>query len=433
MMKKYFWMLLIALTARTVSAQALADGVVAVVGDEVLLKSDVDTQLQVYAYQNRVDPRTPGLWRQTLDAMINSKLILTRAKQDSLTVAQTEIEEKLTRQLKQLQQRIGGTEEDVAKYYNQPLPTFKVSLRTEIKNQSLIQQAQQKKMGTVTVSNEEVTNFYNAYKDSLPEVPAEVEISHIVAAPTVDSVAKMLAYVRIKAIQDSLKAGVNFSTLATKYSEDPGSAKAGGDLGFVKRGEFVKKFEEVAFGLKEKEVSDIVETVFGYHIIQLIAKKGEAINTRHILIRFDHTKFNETAAVKKLEGVRNRILSGELSFGAAARQFSEDETSAQQGGDIINQQVGTNRIAYDELDPQFKLEVDSLKVGDISLPTRIRLSNGDFAYHIVLLKYKRTAHKMNLTDDYTRIKDFVVQQRRGELFEKWMTELRNDIFWKVKI
>jgi peptidyl-prolyl cis-trans isomerase SurA len=425
------WILLMCLAA-PLHAQQLVDGVVALVGEEIILKSDVDAQVALFAYQNQVDPKTPGLWSKMLESAINQKILLTKAKLDSIQVSSNELDQLLAQRMAFIKQRL-GSDEEVVKYFGKPMAQLRADVREELRSQRMVEELQRKRFQGVTVSNAEVQKFYETFKDSLPSIPAEVEIAHILIRPKVDSLAKQSSLDKIKKIEEELRAGKKFEDLAVGFSEDPGSAKKGGDLGFVRRGEFVKKFEEVAFGLREGQISKIVETEFGFHIIQLIERKGEAIHSRHILIRFDQTKRNDQAAIDRLKEIREQISTGEISFGLGARLYSEDERTAQSGGDITLPQTGANRIPIESIDSQFRDAIEKLKVGDISEPRRIALGGDDYAYHIVHLKYRADAHKMNLEQDYTRIKNFALQQRQAELYEQWLQALRKEVFWKIKL
>ncbi|MFN3386344.1 MAG: peptidylprolyl isomerase [Candidatus Thermochlorobacter sp.] len=425
-------LLLTLLLHSSVKAQLL-DGVVAVVGDEVILKSDIDSQVVLYAYQNQIDPRTPGLWTKILQLTIDQKILVTKAKHDSIQVNTSQLDALVTERMSFIRQRL-GSEEEVVKYFGKSISQLRADLREELKAQQMVAELQRKKFANVTISNEDVLKFYETYKDSLPNVPTEVELAHILIRPKADSLARLSALEKMKQIEAELRAGADFAELAKKYSEDPGSARSGGDLGYVKRGEFVKRFEEAAFALREGQISRIVETEFGFHLIQLLDRRGESIHTRHILLRFDQSKRNDKAAIERLNEIRSQILSGEISFGLAARLYSEDERTASQGGDIISPQTGSNRIPLEAIDASFREVVETLKPGEISEPRRINIvGTDDYAYHIVLLKFKSEPHKMNLASDYTRIKNFALQKRQAELYEEWLNQLRKEVYWKIKL
>ncbi|MCS6989528.1 MAG: peptidylprolyl isomerase [Chloroherpetonaceae bacterium] len=424
--------LTMALSARS----QLLDGVVAVVGDEVILKSEIDEQLKFYAYQNRIPPddeRLPLMWRQILEEAINLKILFTKAKIDSVNVPSEEIDAQVERRMEFIRQRLGN-DEAIGEYFGKSISQLRADMREEIRAGLMVEQLRRKKFGNLTVSNEEVARFYETYKDSLPEIPAEFEAAFIAIRPKVDSLAKKPAYEKILDIQRRLKEGADFAEMAKRYSED-GSAQNGGDLGFAKRGEFVKPFEEAAFSLREGQISKIVETIFGYHLIQLLEKRGESVRVRHILVKFDRSKLNDADAIAQLNAIRERVQTGKTSFGLEARLFSEDEESAQHGGDIISPQTGSNRVAFDEIkgDPELKRLLETMNVGEISEPQRYQISGGEYAYRIVWLKYRAEAHKMNLKQDYARIRNLALQKRQSELYQAWLGELRKQVFWKITL
>ncbi len=421
------------LCALPTKAQVL-DGVVAVVGDEVVLKSEIDEQLKFVAYQNRIPPddeRLPMMWRQILEEAINLKVLFTKAKIDSISVPNEEVEAQVERRMDFIKQRI-GSDEAITNYFGKSMPQLRADMREEIRASLMVEQLRRKKFGSLSISNEDVIKFYEAYKDSLPELPAEFEAAFIAIRPKVDSAAKKIAYEKIFDIQRKLKEGADFAELAKAYSED-GSAQNGGDLGFAKRGEFVKPFEEAAFALREGQISKIVETIFGYHIIQLLERRGESVHTRHILIKFDRSNLNADDAIAKLNAIRERVQTGKSSFGLEARLYSEDEESAQQGGDIMSPQTGSTRIAFDEIkgDAELKRLLETMNVGEISEPQRYQISGGEYAYRIVWLKYRANAHKMNLNQDYARIRNLALQKRQGEIYQEWVAELRKQVYWRV--
>lgn len=422
-------------TALSARAQML-DGVVAVVGDEIILKSEIDEQLKFVAYQNRIPPddeRLPAMWRQILEEAINLKVLFTKAKIDSVNVPNEEVDAQVERRMEFIRQRLGN-DDAISEYFGKSISQLRADMREEIRAGLMVEQLRRKKFGNLSISNEEVVRFYETYKDSLPEIPAEFEAAFIAIRPKVDSLAKKPAYEKILEIQRKLKDGADFAEMARLYSED-GSAAQGGDLGFAKRGEFVKPFEEAAFALREGQISKIVETIFGYHLIQLVERRGESIRARHILIKFDRSKLNDADAIAQLNAIRERVQTGKSSFGLEARLFSEDEESAQNGGDIISPQTGSNRVAFDEIkgDPDLKRLLETMNVGEISSPQRYQISGGEYAYRIVWLKYRADAHKMNLKQDYARIRNLALQKRQNELYQAWLAELRKQVFWKITL
>jgi peptidyl-prolyl cis-trans isomerase SurA len=407
------------------------DKVVAVVGDEIILKSDVDNQALLFAYQNQMPQNDPQIWKQVFNAIINQKVLLTKAKLDSVQISLDQVDQLVEERVEFLKSRF-QSEDEIVERFGKSIARIRVDLREEIKGQRLVESLQQSRIAKVTISNEEVVDFYNTYKDSLPVIPSEAEVAHIVIKPKVDSLAKISALNKIQAVKQRLESGEDFEMLAKELSQDPGSAKLGGDLGFVRRGEFVRRFEEVAFALKEGEVSGLVETEFGYHIIKLLERKGEAIRVQHILIQFDKTKLNDQAAIEALSKAREQILNGKVSFETKARQISEDESSREKGGYIVSPKTGLKRIALTEMLPELKTIVEKLEPGQISQPSKINLGNS-YVYAIVKLNYLAPEHQINLKQDYAKIRNIALKKKQSDVFQDWVKRLKEDVYIDVRL
>lgn len=417
--------LLILFSAMAVHAQMqnVADRIVAVVGNEIITQSDLDYQVQLYVFQNRIDPAAAGLKRQVLDALVNEKLLLAQSILDSVTVSDEEITQRLDAQIQALIQQY-SSEAKVEETYGMPISRMKREFRDDVKKQILIGKVQQTKLGSVQISRRDVEAFYAAYRDSLPKVPASIEISHIFMIPKLSSKALTAALVKVQAIEDSLKAGADFAELAKRLSEDPGSAANGGDLGWVRRGELVKAFEEVAFSMKENEISKPVLTEFGYHIIQLVGRRGEQVHARQILIKVQRTEEDNDSTVVLFNRIRKGVMAG-ASFAAMAQKYSEDEETKDLGGDL-------GVVPLTQLSPEMQSVVDTLKPGEISAPVKLVVGSKT-GYHILLLKKKIPEHAMNLADDYKYVEQYALTQKRNQEFTKWIAELKKRIYWEERL
>jgi peptidyl-prolyl cis-trans isomerase SurA len=255
-------------------------------------------------------------------------------------------------------------------------------------------------------------------------VPDEVELAHIYIKPKPSAQAKDAARQKIQGLLDSLKAGADFAALAKRYSEDPGSAPQGGDLGFVRRGVFVKEFETAAFSLSENQLSGIVETDFGFHIIQLLERRGDAVHVRHILVRVEQSKSADDEAIALLDSLRTRALKGE-SFAELAKKYSVRKETSIIGGDL-----GTFEL--DQLDKETYAAVSPLKPGEISPPTRL-VEGSSYGYHILLLKKRTPAHAMTLEGDYHRIESLAINYKRTKDYQRWLEELRRKFYWQIQL
>jgi peptidyl-prolyl cis-trans isomerase SurA len=411
------------LGSKALYGQQVVDKVVAVVGGEAIFLSELQNETQLYALQNQVDPKTPDLQRKVLDAMINDRLILAKAIEDSVTVTDDEVQQQLNNRIKEIVQQY-GSEARVEELYGMSINRMKREFRETMKKQLLKSKLQSLKFGDITVSRREVEEFFENYRDSLPPVPEEVEVSHIYMAPKVSAGVKQAAYQKAKAILDSIKAGGDFAAFAKRYSEDPGSAVHGGDLGWARRGDFVKEFEEATFALKPGQLSDVVETALGYHIIQLLDRRGEAVHPRQILIKLERSQADDDSTIAFLKKLKARAEAGE-SFADLAGKYSEDDESSSLGGDL-----GT--LSVDQLQPDFLSTVKALSPGEISDPAKVTLSKG-YGFHIVLLRKRTPAHKLNLSEDWKRIEQYAISFKRNKQYTAWLDELRHSIYWEERL
>ena len=397
------------------------DKIVAVVGNEIILKSELDYQVQLAAYQSKLNPNDPEIRSRVLEAMIDDKLILAQAILDSISVSDNEVNRQLDARIQNLVKQL-GSEQKVEEVYGMSINKIRNEFRPDMRKQLIIEKLKQQKFGDMKVSAVDVKNFYETYKDSLPEVPEQVTLSHIFLVPKPSKKAREEAYSHAEALLDSLKHGADFAELAKKYSQDPGSASSGGDLGWAKRGQFVPEFEHAVFALKPGEISGIVETQFGFHIIQLLARRGDLVHARHILIQIPHLKSDDDSVITILDTLRERALHGE-SFAALAREYSQDQDTRDLGGDL-----GT--VELSQLEPSFLKTVNELKVGEISKPVKVTFGKS-YGYHIVYLRDRIPAHKINLNEDYARLKNMALSLKQNEAYQKWITQLKKQVYWKI--
>ncbi len=420
-MKPIITTLSLLLLSAAASAQVL-DRVVAVVDNDIILESELSAQVQLLVINNKIDPNTPGLRQQVLQSMVDQKLIVAKAIEDSVTVTDEEVQQQLDNVIQQRIQQF-GSEARLEELYGMPLSRIKREYRDEMRKNLLAQKLQQQRFGTTQIGRYDVEEFYRTYKDSLPRVPEEVELAHIFMRPKVSDVAKAAARARAQALLDSLKAGADFAALARRYSEDPGSAQQGGDLGMVRRGQFVKDFETAVFALADSQISGIVESEFGFHIIQLLERRGDAVHARHILVRIERTRASDDSTIVFLNRLRDSALAG-TSFAELAKRYSERKETAMIGG-----QLGTFEL--DQLDKDTYAAIASLKPGEISLPTRLT-EGSSYGFHIILLKRRTPAHAMTLEQDYHRIETLAMNFKRNKDYQKWLEELRSKIFWQIR-
>ena len=405
-------------------AQKSLDRIIAVVDREVITESDLNFTVQQLAVQNRVDPTSKELRDRVLDGMINDKLVLAQAIEDSIIVSDEEVTERLEQQISKMMYQIGG-QQKMEEMYGMTVNRMKrdFQFRELVRKQMLVQKIQQQRQAQLTVSRREVDDFFTTYKDSIPKIPREFELSHIYIEPKPDSSVLQLLMMKAKKIVDSIKAGGDFADFAKRYSSD-GSAAQGGDLGFARRGSFVKEFEEVAFTLNVGEISKPVKTQFGYHIIQLVERRGDAVRTRHILFPVQVSQSNDDSTIAQLKRVREQALNI-VNFGVLARKYSEDNDTKDIGGDL-------GKVAIDQLDPAYEDFVKSAKKGDISEPRKLTVQN-KYGYHIIFVRSITDEHSINLNDDYKRLEQLALQFKLSQKYEQWVENLRKTIYWEKKL
>lgn len=423
-MKIRIALLLILLSSAGFTQQVL-DKIVAVVDNEIILQSELDFQASVFASQRQLDVNTPGLKKQLLNSMIEEKLIYAQAELDSITVTEDEINQRIDYQINAFVQQYGSVA-NIEKIYGMSIDRIKRELRDDVRKSLMTQRLQEKNFGKVDATKREVEEFFATYKDSIGTIPEKVKLYHIFQNPKASEKLKKKFRDKALALLDSLKAGKDFAELARKYSDDPGSAAQGGDLGFVKKGVFYPEFEEAAFKLVEGQISGVVESPVGFHIIQLIEKRGESIKTRHILIKIKADENSDLQTIEFLTEVRDSIIKGTGTFQYFAKKYSEDKETAPFGGEL-----GTYYI--NQLDKSLLDAVGKLKQGEISYPKRLEYGPGTYGYHIVWLESRIPQHIADLTEDYTEIKKLADENKKQKEYLKWIETLKSKIYWEVRI
>ena len=403
-------------------AQTVIDKIVAVVGNEIITQSELEQRVAFYAYQNKLDPSSPSLRKQMLDNMIAEKLILAQAIIDSVQVSDDEVTQALDQQIQRLVRQF-GSEQGVEQAYGKPIGRIKREYREDMRKQLLVQRIEQSREGSIQITPNDVAEFYATYKDSLVEVPETYTISHIYIVPKPDTTVDRQTYLKAKAILDSIRAGGDFADFARRYSSDATAAN-GGDLGWSKRGDFVPEFEEALFSLKPGQVSDVVKTQFGYHIIQLLERRGESVHARHILFKVEKSAASDSAVVRELRAIRDSVLAGK-SFAEMAKKYSEDEQSKPLGGDL-------GEVTAKDITPGFAEEIKNLKEGEISEPTKIAVGNG-YGYQIVLMRKRVPAHMPTLQGDYKQLERLALYLKRTRLNNEWIDELKKNIYLDVRL
>ena len=395
------------------------DNISAIVGNNIILKSEIETQyMQVMAQGGKGGTE---LKCKIFEELLFQKLLLHQAEVDSVVVTEGQIESEMDRRIRFFINQI-GSQEKLEEYYKKSISDIKEEFRGFIKDQLLSQQVQTKITEKIKITPSEVRTFYTSIpKDSLTAVNSEIEIGHIVKTPHISDNIKTETRNKLIELRERIIKENDFAALAVLYSEDPGSAKKGGELGFTNRGELYPEFEAVAYNLKVGEVSQVLESKAGFHIIQLIERRGERINVRHILFQ-PKPSVNDIAKAKQdLDSIYTLIQSNKYTFAEAALKFSDDP-SKNNNGIIINSASGTSKFDAKDIEPSLFFVVDNLKPGEISKPVPMRTDDGKQAYRIIYLKSRTAPHTANLKDDYDKIQTLALQFKQNEEIEKWVNE-----------
>ncbi len=417
--------LLFIIIGLNVYAQNVVDQIAAVVDNEIILKSELDYQVRMEAAQKKEDPNTPGLERQILNQMIEEKLAYAQALLDSITVTDDEVKSRIDYQIQYFEQQY-GSKEKVEQIYGMSIEKIRRTLEGPVRKQIMVQKLEEKKFGDVSASRLEVEQFFKKFKDSIGVIPEKVQIAHIFIIPKVTEKAKEKYKAKAEAILDSLRHGADFAEMAKKYSEDPGSAAEGGDLGWVGKGVFYPEFEAAAFALKPGQISDVIESPVGFHIIQMIERRGDKIHVRHILIKIKKGDQADLSAIEELSSIRDSIVKGYNTFAYYAKKYSEDKNSSIFGGDL-----GT--FYLNQLDQSILDIVSNLKVGEISYPKRYDFGKDSYGYHIVLLEKRIPQHQASLETDDPELQKLADQYKKQKEYEAWINELKKKIYWKIML
>ncbi len=424
-MKAPIYIFAIFFSSIAVAQPKLADKIVAIIDDRYISLSEVENQYQQYTYQSTA-PIPADLKCQILDNFMIEKLMVRQAILDSVVVTDQEVEQSLDSRIKTYSGMAGGLAK-LEEYYGKSILEIKDEFREPIRDNLLSNGERQTIVKDIKVTPSDVINYFNTLpKDSLPYFNSEIELGELIIYPKVNDQVREYSKQRIQELLQRVKNGENFASLASAYSDDPGSAENGGELGFVNRGELDENFEAAAYGLKKpNDISDVVESAFGFHIIQLIERRGDKINVRHILIKPKITSYDISKAGKLADSTYDLIQSGRYSFSLAVNKFSEDEDSKNNGGMLQNPNNGSNQFEASDLgtfDQSLVPATDTLQVGAITRPIVFRTKRDETGFRIIYLKSRTKPHQANLKDDYDKIQQMALQEKQLVAITNWINE-----------
>ena len=420
--------LLVSLCTATVYSQnqeKYIEGVAAIVGDNIILKSDLSQVVSMTALQQRIDPknnpkRFQTLQYEVLQSLVDQKIILEMAELDSIEVKEKDVDKALNQQIETFVSQ-AGSEEKAETSLGQSLSSFRREFWYEMRDRLISEQFQYSLLSNIKTSREDVFSFFKTYKDSLPLFPSLVNLNHLLITIKPSKESKNTALKQIKDIRIQILGGETFENLAQTFSEDPGSKSKGGSLGLVSRGSLVKEFETVAFTLVPGIVSDPVETVFGYHLINVQEKQGDKVKVNHILISPKIKEKDEQRTYDVELSLRDSIFSFE-EFKKFADKYSDDEKTKKVGGNI----GWINPLNYSISGISFFIQQNNLGLNECSMPVKT-----DYGYHLLWISAIKPGGKPNLSDHWVDIELMALNQKKMLWYRNWMEEAKKQVYIQV--
>lgn len=403
-----------------ISAQVVIDGIAGIVGNNIVLNSDIEQQLLQYQAQGlEIDS---ALRVQVLEDLLFQKLMLHQALLDSVVITENEVLNEVDSRIDNFIAQLGG-EDQLESYFDKKIYEIKEEMFEPIESSLLIQRVRYDITSSVTITPSEIRSFFGTYSpDSLPIVNEEVEVAQILKLPPASSSAVSETKKKLEKLKARISKGESFGTLAILYSEDPGSSRNGGLYTSIKRGMFVKEFEAVMFSLEVGEVSDVFKTEYGYHIMVLEERREDEVDVRHLLMSPKISPLDLNNAKDLLQDVRDSILNGDLFFTKAALRYSDDNSTKFNGGKLINPSTGNTKFELVQLEQGINAAIENLEVNEITDPLFVKMEDGKEAYRIFVLLDRKKQHQVNLVDDYKRIRDLALESKKDKSIEQWISK-----------
>lgn len=429
----FVWLMISSITMA--QNPVVVDKVLAVIGDNVVLVSDVEAQFQQLKQQDPESAYGPEERCQLFENILLDRLFLSQAQLDSVTTTPEEVEAELERRIKYFIS-IFGSKDKLEEYYGKSVMELKDDFKDDIEKQLVTDKMKGKVFSGLKISPAEVKEYFERIpKDSIPYFNSELELGQIVMFPKVSAEEKKRALRKIQDLRKEILQGADFSVKAIQYSEDPGSYLDGGNLGYINRGELVPEFEAVAYKLKEGELSEPVETPFGYHLIIVDEKRGDRLKARHILIKPKITSSDLNIVRERMDSISHQLKVDSLSWRDAVNQFSDDEQSKAIGGLMTNQKTGDSHFEKADIDGTLIFTIDRMKVGEFSdvLPHSAMDRTGETknGFRIIWLKSETQPHKASLDLDYPKIQAAAKAEKQQKILEEWVKLHRSKNYVRI--
>ncbi len=409
--------------------ERVIDRIVAVVGNSIILQSEIENEIMQLEAQGYAESEYSRC--EVLENYLEQRLLLNQAIVDSIEVSDAEVEMELNRRLQFFIQQI-GSEENLENYYNKSILEIKEDFRDIVRRQLITSYMQEDIIGNVRVTPAEVRSFYNNLpEEDIPLIPSQVEIRRIVKYPEFSEAENFRVRQRLNELRKRIVDGASFTTMAVLYSEDPGTARRGGELGYMTRAELAPEFAKVAFSLKEDMVSPVFETEYGFHIAKLIDRREDEVNVRHILMQPQATEQAKEKAKSSLDSLATVIRTDTITFRTAALMHSEDDDTRMGGGLVINQETGGSKFELDQLDPDDYQAIRDMRVGEIAGPLESVDRQGKIFYQLLYLNSQTAPHTANLEEDYAFIRQMAINQKMQQILNEWIADKRNRTYIRI--
>ena len=410
----------------------IIDRVVASVGGEIVLLSEVEEQYALMEAQEGTLPE--NIRCGIMDQVMAQKLLVNQAKLDSIEITDDEVEAQLSARIENILAYMNGDTKQFEQYYGQTISEVKEAFRSDLRDQILAERMRGNIVSSITITPREVKQFFASIpKDSLPYFNSEVEIAEIVFKPEINEEEKAKAIAELEDLKKQIEEGADFAELAAKHSDDFASARIGGDLGWTKRGKFVQEFEAEAYKLDPGEMSPVFQSQFGFHVLQLMGRRGNSINTRHILIRPEITDADLAKAKAKLDSVRYLIMIDSITFASAVKKYSDkDIQSYSNSGRVTNPRSGNTFFEIADLEPDVYFTIDTMDINTVSAPFTYSDQMGETMFRMVELQSRSEPHKANLETDYSKIRAAAKEEKQSRFVSNWVEQKIGSTFIRIK-
>ncbi len=423
--------LVLALVFQSSPAQetgAVVDRIIAKVDDKIILQSELEHAYLQFLSSGQVNPGTSKC--NIFESLVVNKLMVAKAEIDSILVLDVEVDQNLDQRMQMILSQVGGNEQALESYYGKSLVDIRNELRESVKEQLIIQRMQSTITSDISVTPAEVKAFFDRIpRDSLPYFSAEVSIGQIVTVPEIGNEVKDRTRNQLLEYKKRIEAGESFEAMARQYSQGP-SAPKGGNLGYQQRGGLVAPYEAAALQLEPGGISDPVESEFGFHLIQLISRRGNEYDSRHILLQMEPSQADIDQARQYLDSLRTLIVEDSMAFEKMAKEYSDEQGTADNGG-FMADETGSPYVATDKLDFETFLTLDTMKLGTITHPLDYQTQDGKKAVRILYYKDRKKPHQANLLDDYQKIANATLAEKKNRILNTWFDKARNDVFIEI--